>query len=257
MYRPHLATWFSSLVQRLPLRALPSREQVELAKELVQQPDASWCAISQRTAHAVVWAQGQAAVTDNLPAELVAALTWDRCIVKPTPLDLMAVQRGDELADCALEDLSRLPGQTWYMLIEQPLLGDHAAFLNGVWLMKDVDHDSGARSLLLLLDLLVGSQADRSVLLQLPVASSFTLAVETAVEGSGPYVPTAPEQARRNAARASLHAIRPLVAALHATLVGNAARIEELRAEGQRDELDFILVDMSGAPARPAAGLFH
>lgn len=257
MHRPPLATWFTSLVQRLPLKDLPSREQIQLAKELVEQPDAPWCSISQRTAHAVVWAQGQQPATDSLPAELVAALTWDRCIVKPAPLELMAIQRDNQLADSALEDLAQLPGQTVYMLVEQPLLGEGAAFMNGVWLMKDVDHESGAMKLVLLFDLLIGGRADRTMLLQLPVASSFALAIETAADDWGTLIADAADLARRNAERTTLLAIRPVLAALHATFVAGAARVEEARAMGQRDELDFILVDLSGAPARPAAGLFH
>jgi len=258
MYRSHMATWFQSLVQRLPLKAIPSREQIRIAKEFAEQPDVPWCDISLRTVHAAVWAQAQHLAGDDLPAELLAALTWDRRIVKPAALHLMAVQRDPRLPDAVLPDLAALPEQTVYMLVEQPLPGEGDAFMNGVWMIRDVDHDTGSMNLLLLLDLVVGGSPHRGVLLQLPVVSPFARAVEMAVEeGLDDLLANPGALARREKDRSTLLALQPILAALHHTFIGHGDRLAELGKRVPVDELEFRLIDLAGGESQAAAGIFH
>lgn len=266
MHRPQFAAWLTSIAERLPLRAIPPQEQIRRAREMMQQPEVPWCELSLASAQALVWAQAQSAAGNpqhasdvTLAAELLAALTWDRQIVRPLATDLMQLQRRADIASSVMPDLASIAKQTVYMLVEMPTMGEHASFVQGVWLIRDVDHDSGGPSLLLLLDLIVGATPDRTVLLQFPVRPSFEHSVEEAVErqfAGWPADSGSSAAAGRDHVRALLLGAKPLVAALHHTFVVGAPRIAAAAEVAGRDELGFSLVDL-GPGSKAAAGVYH
>lgn len=252
MYRPALATWFQSLVLRLPMKALPQPKQVDIAKRFTQQPNLPWCRFTYATVHALVWAQAmeaQQSVDGRLAHELLAALTWDREIIVPDPVRIAQIVRNPMLPDNALVTLAGFPKQTTYLLFEQPSLGDPSVFVTGAWLIYDIDVDTGAKVLLLLLDLLIEGKPVRDMLLEFSVEASFQQAVEKQVEKIAKCqdwdsVPGA--VARRDNLRAYINTTLPVLAAFHDTLVHERPILDRARRNVAPDELGFTLVDMAG-----------
>jgi hypothetical protein len=253
MYRPALATWFQSLVQRLPLKALPHAKQIEIAKTFTQQPDLPWCRFTFATVHALVWAQAmeaQVAVDGRLAHELLAAMSWDREIIVPESGQLRRVVADPVLPANALATLAELPKQTTYLLFEQPSLVDPSVFVTGAWLIHDLDVDTGDKILLLLLDLLIEGKPVRDMLLEFSIEQSFDEAVEKQVEKiartqAWDMVPGAVE--RRDNLRAYMNTTRPVLAAFIDTLVNQRETLERARRNVAADELGFTLVDLARA----------
>ncbi len=262
-----MATWFTSLAQRMPLRAVPTARQVEIAKTFTGQPEVDGITLSYATAHALVWAQAmeaQSAADGRLAHELLAALTWDRTIVVPDPLRLLEAQIHPALPPNALFELAGTRRQTNYLLIEAPAPGDAEAFINGAWIIRDVAQDTHEPLLLLLLDMVVNGLPVRDMLFEFTLEPTFELAVERQVEKIAAVqlwdsMPGA--QARRENMRSYILGVQPLVATFHDTFVRQCAKLEIARAAAEKDELGFTLVQLSPAPhgtnGHLAAGIYH
>lgn len=266
MYRPAMASWFQSLAQRLPLKAVPTAKQVEIAKQFTGQPDLPWCRLSYATVHALVWAQAaqaEAAMDGRLVHELMAAMTWNREIIVPDPARLLRVTQEPVLPNDALAALAEIPQQTVYLLLEQPAVEDPSVFVNGAWLMRDYDSDTEGKLLLVLLDLLVNGQPVRDVLLEFSVEASFEESIERQIEKTAQaqgWDLASGAIARRANLRAYLRAARPVIAAFYDTLVANRVALQRARAHLTPDELGFTLVDVAhseSAPRQLASGRYH
>lgn len=261
MYRPSMASWLTSIAQRLPLGAIPTPKQVELAKQFTQQPELPGINLSLSTVHTLVWAQAfdkQATVDGRLPPELMAAMTWNREIVRPNPLRLQQLQREPCLPAGALAALAGLPQQTSYLLIERPGGG---CFITGAWLMADLALESEEKILQLLMDLVVDGKPVRDVLFDFTLQSTVEAAIEVKVEE------TARTQrwdlshgaiARRENFRRYVDGMRAVLAAFYDTFIIRAGELARARASAQPDELGFSFLDLSGgASAAMARGVFH
>lgn len=266
MYVPAMAVWFQSLAQRLPLKAIPTPKQVELAKQFTGQPDLPWCRLSYATVHALVWAQAaqaEVAADGRLAHELMAAMTWNREIILPDPVRLRRLVEHPSVPHDGLAALASVPEQTTYLLLQQPAVGDPSVFVNGAWLMHDYDVETEDKLLLVLLDLLVEGKPVRDVLLEFSIAATFDESVERQVEktaGAQGWDIATGAVTRRDNLRAYLRASRPVVAAFYDTLLANKDALTRARSGVRPDELGFTLVDVAhpGSPmAQLAPGLYH
>lgn len=264
MYRPALATWFESIAQRLPLKTIPPTEQVEIAKQLTGQPDVPWCRISSRTAYTLVWAQATAAPIANVPGlaqELMAAMTWNREMVVPDPIRLARVAGNPCLPRGALHELAQIPHQTNYILLEQTFGDDPELFINGAWLIADIDHDSGDRKLLLQLDLVRQGMALRDIVMAYDLCETVEESIERQVDreaGAQGWDAMPGGIGQRESLRAYIATATPILAVLYDTFVKDRDALARARTVARADELDFKLVDVgnpSGAAAQHASGI--
>lgn len=264
MHRPALATWFESIAQRLPLKSIPASEQVEIAKQLTGQPDTPWCRISSRTAYALVWAQAPEAPMANihgLAQDLMTAMTWNREMVVPDPIRLARVAARPHMPHNALRELARVPHQTSYILLERSFGDDPDLFINGAWLISDVDHDSSDARLLLQLDLVRQGTALRDIVMTYDLCETVEEAIERQVdrEASAQGWDLMPGGiGQRERLRAYVAAATPVLAVFYDTFVQDRDALARARAAAQADELNFKLVDIgnpTGATIGHAAGI--
>ena len=264
MYRPALATWFESIAQRLPLKTIPATEQVEIAKQITGQPDVPWCRISSRTAYTLVWSQATEVPIANVPGlaqELMAAMTWNREMVMPDPIRLARVAAHPCLPRGALHELAKIPRQTNYILLEHTFGDDPDLFINGAWLIADIDHDGGDRKLLLQLDLIRQGTALRDIVMSYDLCETVEEAIERQVDREAitqgwDSMPGGIGQ--RESLRAYIAAATPILAVFYDTFVKDHDALARARTVARADELDFKLVDIgnpSGTATQHASGI--
>lgn len=273
MYKPQFASWFKALAEQMPGKAMPTKEQVELARELTDQPFHQGMVMSRMTAELLVHANqlraaqktrqgadltaaGAVPGDADVALELMIAASWNREIVCPDPARASALIANPAVPEGALEALAALPDQTSYVVVD---LMAPDTYVAGVWILKDIKPGTDdCIEVMVVPDLVTNGNPVRNICYTFPSSGDYDSAVEAFVsehaQSTGPAVSTTHS---KEGLRQFVSPSRLLLALAYDALVLQRHRLATLRQAAVRDELGFTLLNLSGERAELAGGMVH
>lgn len=273
MYKPQFASWFKALAEQMPGKAMPTKEQIELAREFTNQPFHQGMVMSRMTAELLVHANKMGAAQKtrkgpdrtaasaspgdpDMALELMVAASWNREIVCPDPARVSALIASPAVPDDALAALAALPDQTSYVLVD---LMAPDTYVAGVWILKDIKPGTDdCIEILVVPDLVTNGTPVRNICYTFPSSGDYQAAIEAFVsEHAQSTGPEASNTHSKEGLRQFVSPSRFLLALAYDALVLQGHRLASLRRAAVPDELGFTQLNLSGERAELAGGMVH